>query len=464
MPDPKKLQIRIVVPFVFLFAGVTLGSLLLERHYISGIMDERIGRQVERVARVLARSEFVLNPAYIYKLKEILDGEVLVFDRSGKVVVSTLPGATHAILEEYLKPREIFLSLEREGGLLRRTVEAKGTSYLLVSRRLELSGSSRDLALAIISPLSDVAYAKARILYRLFFIGMLGIFFVTIVGFFISRSVTRPVEDLVTVTEEVADGHFDKKAALPGIEELRRLACSINAMGDKMKRYEEDLVRSSELAAAGRIAGAVAHEVRNPLSSIKMMVQLLRNRVSDGPDNHKVIRALLEEIGRLERTVSELTDRVRPSDVVMRLEDLNTVFEEVFEVIGPKLTHRKISLAKNMETPLPLVNMDRDKIKQVIWNLILNAVDSMPVGGTTKVTTRHNVTANTIEGMVEDEGVGMTEDVLNKLFIPFSSAKPGGLGLGLATSKRIVEGHGGLLKIENRADGGVRAAFVLPLA
>ncbi len=464
MPDPKKLHIRIVVPFVLLFAGVTLGSLLLERHYISGIMDERIGRQAEHIAHVLSRSEFVLNPVYLQKLREVLDGEVVVFDRSGKIVVSTLPGATYAMFKEYLGSQDVFVSLEGKGGLLRRTMEAKGTEYLLVSKRLEFAGSSRDMVLAIISPLSDVAYAKARISYRLFFIGVLGIFFVTIAGFLISRSVTRPVEDLVTVTEGVADGHFDKKAVLPDIEELRRLAFSINAMGDKMKKYEEDLVRSSQLAAAGKVAGAVAHEVRNPLSSIKMMVQLLRNRLGDDPDNHKVIRALLEEIGRLERTVSELTDRVRPSDVVMRPEDLNTVFEEVFEVIGAKLTHRKISLAKNMETPLPLVNMDRDKIKQVIWNLMLNAVDSMPQGGTTKVTTRHNVTAHTIEGVVEDEGVGMTEDVLNKLFIPFSSAKPGGLGLGLATSKRIVEGHGGSLKIENRADGGVRAEFVLPLA
>lgn len=461
MPDPKSLHIRIVAPFTLLFAGVIVVSLFLERYYVSRIMDERIGRQAEHIAHVLARSEFILNPIYIHKLKELLDGEVVVYNGSGRAVLSTFPANTAHSYREVIDPKENLRLLAGQD-FVRRTIEHAGQSYLLVSRKLPPTYLGQDTVLTFISPLSDIEYVKAQISMRLCLIGGAGLLLVTLSAFLISRSVTRPVQNLVTVTQEIAEGNFEKKSHLPSIRELSRLALAINTMGDKMKAYEEDLVRSSQWAAAGKIAGVVAHEVRNPLSSIKMMVQLLRNKLEQDSADQKIVQTLLEEISRLERTINELVERVKPSSLTMESCDLNTVFDEVLQIMGPKLDHRKIRVARNF-APLSKVPIDKDKMKQVIWNLMLNAADSMPAGGAITVSTRDNAPEGRIEADIEDEGSGISEKITEKLFTQFFTTKPGGLGLGLATSKRIIEGHNGSLAIENRPEGGVRATIILPV-
>lgn len=460
----NKLPIRIMLPLLVLFLMVSLLSLLLNRLYISRLMDERISRQTDRISRVLSNSEFVFNPIYLNKLKNVIEGDVIVFEKSGKTIVSTLSEKALSSFNKEINTNRLFSFLQKgEEKAVQKVLTKSRSPFLLIARPLSLPAYPRkDMILCIVSPLADVLDVKSKITNRMFLIGFFSLFLTLLFGYIISRSVTRPIKDLVVVTGDIANGNFETKAPLPLIEEIKMLASSINSMTDKLREYEKQIVRSSQLAAAGKITAAMAHEIRNPLSSIKMMTQLLRNRLVPKPENTKIVESLLEEIGRVERIVKDLTDLMRPSELSLDVQNINDLVEEILAVIEPRLAHRKISVKKNLEQLLPEIRIDKDKIKQVIWNLLLNAMDSMPDGGVIKVIARENKLAHKLEVVIEDEGDGINKDAMDNIFAHFFTTKLEGLGLGLSTSKEIVESHKGNLTVENMEEKGVRATIFLP--
>lgn len=464
MPFLNKLPTRIMLPFLVLFLMVSLISLLLNRLYISRLMDERISRQTDQISRVLSNSEFVFNPIYLNKLKDVIEGDVIVFEKSGKIIVSTLSEKALSSFHKEINIDRLFSFLQKGGGkAVQQVLNKSRSSFLLIARPLSFPAyPGKDMILCIISPLADVLNVKSKITNRMFLIGFFSLFLTLLFGYIISRSVTRPIKDLVVVTGDIANGNFESKAPLPSVEEIRMLATSINSMTDKLREYEKQIVRSSQLAAAGKVTAAMAHEIRNPLSSIKMMTQLLRNRLTPEPENTKLVESLLEEIGRVERIVKDLTDLMRPSELSLDVQDINDLIEEILAVIEPRLAHRKIRAKKNLELSLPRIRIDKDKIKQVIWNLLLNAMDSMPDGGVIKVIARENRLAQRIEVVIEDEGDGINKETLDNIFAHFFTTKPEGLGLGLSTSREIVESHKGRLTVKNMEEKGVRATISLP--
>ena len=460
----NKLPIRIMLPFLTLFLMVSLLSLLLNRLYISRLMDERISRQTDRISKVLSNSEFVFNPIYLNKLKDVIEGDVIVFEKSGKIIVSTLSEKALSGFNKKINIDRLFSFLQKgEEKAIQKVLTNRRSPFLLIARPLSLPAYPRkDMILCIVSPLTDVLDVKSKIANRMFLIGFFGLLLTLLFGYIISRSVTRPIKDLVVVTGNIANGNFENKAPLPPVEEIKMLASSINSMTDRLRKYEKQVVRSSQLAAAGKVTAAMAHEIRNPLSSIKMMTQLLRNRLMPKPENTKIIESLLEEIGRVERIVKDLTDLMRPSELSLDIQHINALIEEILAVIEPRLSHRKISVKKNLAHLLPVIRIDKDKIKQVIWNLLLNAMDSMPDGGVIKVISRENRSAHKLEVVIKDEGDGINKGAMDNIFAHFFTTKPEGLGLGLSTSREIVESHKGSLTVENMEEKGVRATISLP--
>ncbi|MDY6844278.1 MAG: ATP-binding protein, partial [Thermodesulfobacteriota bacterium] len=444
---------------------VTLISLVLDRYYVARLMDERLSRQTDRVSRVLSNSEFVLNPVYLNKLQEVVGGDIVVFEKTGGVLVSTLSEKTSLDLAHTINVRQLFVSLqEKKESVIHRILNHDRFSTLMISRILFIpTHPQREMILCVLSPLSDVTDAKSRITIWMVMVGLCGLVLVGLVGYVISRSITQPIRDLVDITEDIADGHFEKKTPLPSVDELRRLASSINTMTDRLREYEGQIIRSTQMAAAGKVTAAMAHEIRNPLSSIKMMTQLLRDRVTTKPENYAIAESLLEEIFRLERIVRDLTDLAKPSELTVAPHDFTAILEETLPLIEPKLNHRKVQLIQTLNRSLSHTKVDKDRIKQVIWNIVLNAMESMPRGGTIKVSCYEDVETKMLNVVFEDEGHGITEEIGEKVFTPFFTTKPEGLGLGLSTSKDIIESHGGSLKFENKDTKGLRVVVSLPV-
>ncbi|MBC2711705.1 MAG: HAMP domain-containing protein [Desulfosarcina sp.] len=464
MTGPNRLHLRIMLPFVGLILAVGVISLLLSRHTLGRLMDQRLEVQSQRISRVLSNAQFVFNPIYLEKLRDAIDSDIVVFAGDGTVKATTLDSETLGQIAITVDPVRLFGQLaEAPQDTLQRTVSAGRRPFLITARILpNPTDSEQRMMLWVLADMADAKALLSSFTARILLVGAGGILLVLILGYLIARSVSRPVDDLVAVTGEIADGRFERQADLPSVAELRVLAQSVNTMSHKLADYREQAARSSRLAAAGKITAAMAHEIKNPLSSIKMLAQLLRDRLDKTPENREIVRSILEEIVRLERIVGDLSNRLRPTAIKPVKTDLNRLIDQLIPVIRPKLAHRKITVRTDSQDDLPQLTLDPDKVKQVLWNLLLNAMESMPAGGAVTVRTLLEPAGHACI-CVEDEGGGIDNAHRDALFDPFFTTKPEGLGLGLSTSREIITAHGGTLTLENMTPAGVRATIALPL-
>jgi two-component system sensor histidine kinase HydH len=210
------------------------------------------------------------------------------------------------------------------------------------------------------------------------------------------------------------------------------------------------------------LATGLAHEIRNPLTSIKMLGQVLHKRLKNKPEDQKILGSLVKEIDRLDRIIQELIERTHPGELSRAWHDLHQPVSDVLQVAQENLHAQQISIEQHLSPDLPQIFLDRQKIKGVIWNLILNAKEAMPKGGRLIVSTGI-VDSASVEISIEDTGPGIAGDEAEQLFQPFFTTKPEGVGLGLTMSRKIVEKHGGNLSLIDRPEGGTKARVLLPI-
>ena len=230
---------------------------------------------------------------------------------------------------------------------------------------------------------------------------------------------------------------------------------------EQMLSQQREMMRAGHLAVAGQLAASVAHEVRNPLATIKVLVEgALRTR-NASPLSREELTVMHGEIARLERIVQEYLDFARPPELNRCLGDLRDVLDQVAALLQANARQQAIRLAVDYPAEPVWANVDRAQIRAVLVNLLLNAMEAMTQGGPLQVTL--DWTPHEIALTVTDAGSGIPPDILKRLFTPFVSSKPTGTGLGLCISKRIVEYHGGRIAAKNRPEGGAVVALTLPV-
>ncbi len=232
----------------------------------------------------------------------------------------------------------------------------------------------------------------------------------------------------------------------------------------KLREMQEEVKRSEKLASIGQLAAGIAHEIRNPLASMSGSIQLLREEVDLGPDQKRLMDITLRETDRLNTLIKDFLGFARPPPNSYRQVDLSQTLRETVEVFKTSLRGRD-SIVFSLSLPETLfVEMDCEKIKQVFWNLFNNALEAMPDGGRLQVETisSNGLQVNKkIEIRVTDNGVGIDEGELTKIFDPFYTTKEEGTGLGLATVYRIIESHQGSIWVESAK--GAETTFIIRL-
>jgi PAS domain S-box-containing protein len=220
------------------------------------------------------------------------------------------------------------------------------------------------------------------------------------------------------------------------------------------------LIQAERLAMAGRLGASIAHEINNPLQSIVGCLALAEETLSEGGDAGRYLQVAHEELRRVVRTVAQLRDLHDVSTTGERiLTDVNELLDQLTTLSRPKCIELRISMQWKPAARLPQVLVAPDRIRQVFLNLLLNALDAMPEGGQLSVSTGQTRNPKGVRVVVRDTGQGMSPEVLSRVFEPFYSTKKSGLGLGLFTSRSIVERHGGC--IEARSQPGQGTAFTL---
>jgi signal transduction histidine kinase len=222
---------------------------------------------------------------------------------------------------------------------------------------------------------------------------------------------------------------------------------------------QEQLIQQERLAALGQLAAVVAHEVRNPLGAIFNSLGSLRRMLQPRGDPKMLLDIIGEEAGRLNRIVGDLLDFARPAPAALRPEPLDRVVDDAIQAAG---VDSRIRVERHLAPDLPPVPMDARLIRQALLNLLTNAAQAMPAGGTLSVAARLDGDAVRIE--VSDTGDGIPDELRPRIFEPFFTTRPTGTGLGLAVVKRILDDHGAVIQVEPGALAGTRFAVRLPLS
>ena len=233
---------------------------------------------------------------------------------------------------------------------------------------------------------------------------------------------------------------------------------------DSIESINTQLQVSERLAALGRITAGVAHEVKNPLNSMRLWLENLKESLPPDSDSgsQQAVQVLDKEIDRLDAVVKRFLDFTRPMDVRLEATQLADVLKEVVEVASPQLQKSKIHVAQLLPIDVPEVYVDRALLKQAVLNLVLNAVDAMPAGGQLRlILSRRGEMA---EITVGDTGKGIPVENRQKIFQLFFTTRPGGSGIGLASAFRIVQLHNGSIDFTSEVGRGTTFRIELPLA
>jgi len=209
------------------------------------------------------------------------------------------------------------------------------------------------------------------------------------------------------------------------------------------------------------MAAGVAHELRNPLSSIKGLAVLLKSQLSASGSGVETADVLVKEVERLNRSIGELLEYARPAQLKRELTDIDEIIKKTVSLVQVDAESYQISLVLALATGLPMVRVDRDKLNQVVLNLFLNAIQAMPNGGVLTVRTERD--GGMIVVSIRDSGEGITPENLHRVFDPYFTTKSNGTGLGLALSTKIVEEHGGMMKISSTLNEYTEVRVMLPL-
>jgi signal transduction histidine kinase len=243
-------------------------------------------------------------------------------------------------------------------------------------------------------------------------------------------------------------------------QQMQGVVRDIEDVVQKLQQREREVLRAEQLAALGQLAAGVAHEIRNPLTSIKLLVQTLREEFEVRGTPAEDLHVMEMEIRRVERCLQSFLDFARPPKPDFKPLDVTLPISQTLALIAGRARKQDVKLEFTPTTAPMLVTADAEQLQQLLVNLALNALDAMPRGGTLRIDVQETASGQ-IELTTRDTGPGIAARVLPNLFKPFVSTKETGIGLGLVTSRRIAETHGGTLHAANLPAGG--ACFTLRL-
>jgi two-component system, sporulation sensor kinase E len=231
------------------------------------------------------------------------------------------------------------------------------------------------------------------------------------------------------------------------------------------RRTAQQTIESERLNALRLLAAGVAHEIGNPLNSLHIHLQLMERSVQKLQDDEKAeleqsIDVARSEVNRLDSIVTQFLKAIRPSRPQMRPENVNTIVEEAVRFFAPELQDREIVVEQELRSDLPLLQLDRDQMKQAFYNVIKNSVEAMHRHGTLRI--RTDLADTHVIVRFVDTGGGMSAENLSHVFEPYFTTKPSGSGLGLLIVRRIVREHGGELSIESNQGKGLTLTIRLP--
>jgi len=292
-------------------------------------------------------------------------------------------------------------------------------------------------------------------LTKMFIIAVLcSVVLALIFGFYRGGSIVFAIRKLRSGMEAVIKGNYEHRIKVNSKDEIEELSDYFNKMISRLQaatkeltETEKRLIQSERMAAIGRMAAVLSHELKNVFAGIQTSAYYLKGKIAKNhPELPQSFRDIEEEIGHANNIIEGVLNFTRPKNILLGEADLNEIIEDALASLEKQGLFKKIEVVKELDPNIPVVNVDKVQMKEVFLNLVINAVQAMPEGGELTLITRQS--EKFLEAEVIDNGLGIPEENLEKLFIPFFTTKSKGLGLGLCIIKEIVEKHGGTVEVK----------------
>jgi signal transduction histidine kinase len=285
--------------------------------------------------------------------------------------------------------------------------------------------------------------------------------------------------------QNFSGGNLDYRIDWKTADELSELARAFNQMAVDLRKAQERIIQETEtklelerslresekLAIIGQLASGLAHEIGTPLNIIYGRTELIQKRPEDKEGARKNLEIILRQTERITKIIQQLLGFVRKKKPEQKVLKLSSLLEGALELLDHQTRKQKVRVMKGRMDGLPSIIGDSDQLQQVFLNLILNALQSMPEGGTLSISASSKMIAKDgspedrrpyLEVSVEDTGAGMEKEVLQNIFTPFFTTKDTGTGLGLMVTQGIIQDHGGWMEVESEVGKGSRFRVYLP--
>ncbi len=396
-------------------------------------LETRINQNLLYVVFYDRENKPFASNSYIKKFKDIYGSSNLALDaKKGEYFIETKRLEAEGDPERYLRAMEIEVPIYVEGS------PTKWGSIKIGLSMEEMRAEELNTRLMLI------------------LIGFVGLLIGIGGAALLARRITKPLNRLVEGTVKISKGDFSQEIKIDTQDEIGDLAQSFNEMSHQLllTREREELankklIQAEKLASIGRISAGIAHEIRNPLTSVKLNIQkVLESENLDEMDKEH-LGISQEGIGHIENFIKELLNFTRVSELQLNNFSVEQIVDESIKMMRNTLRLRDVQIVKEVQEELPQVMVDGDKIRQVLLNLFHNACEAMENGGKINISLSapDGFKRNKVRILVSNDGPGIPKKDWENIFEPFYTTKSSGIGLGLANARKIVEQHKGSIRV-----------------
>jgi len=451
---------------LLVLATVTVVAVLAGQVSATVAEDRLVRDAAARAIQFIQTKRLTFNDIMMSDLAQIFGVEFVAVSASDSSILGASVPHQHW-------PDRLGVTLEGEG---RVNVTLAGVDYRVGSRTF-MGSDKRTVKLYVLMPLQDLWEARVLARAQTFLAVAPAGVAATLLGFILSLTITRPIRRLArpmdsTATSQRVPGPATKPgfaASVRGPREVAQLATSFGRLLERLAEAQDELVRSQRLAALGRVAASAAHELKNPLSGIKMHLRLLQDEPASSARKED-IDVLIREVDRMDLYLQQLTDIASgsldedghgliPPDAIRNV-DLAETVSSVLRLLGGRCRHAGITIRYEYHTESPVARAAPDRLRQVLMNLLINATEAMPAGGSITVRTQAMPPGH-VRLSVTDTGSGIELSPPEQVFDLFVSTKGVNAGLGLHIAKQLVLAQGGRIGCES-SDGGATFWIELP--
>ncbi len=453
------------------------------RYYLyGGIILNKNFNFVDRIREIIFSGEF-------YNGKPV--GTVTIFSGPVRIATNVLLNETTRAIGTVIQDSVGKTVLEKNEEYIGRAFVVNSW-YLGAYRPLPTKDGSKAI---LYVGLSESVYmsVQSNLILRFLMIAVISFIMIVIFSYILVSRITRPVENLAHLSENISRGDFSKRAETGKDDELGRLSKAFNQMIDsisashsmledynltlqrkvqerteELMKIKEQMIQSEKLASIGRLSAGVAHEINNPLGAILSYAHLIREELASKSDSNQIrifTDGIIAETNRTKNIIRSLLEFSRQHKTEYEWVEINQILEDTINLISLQKRPENIEFIREYGKDIPIIKIDTERIREAIINIIINALDAMNENGKITIRTSVDHKKQRVSISISDTGTGIPPDIMGHIFEPFFTTKPvgKGTGLGLSVTYGIIKQHNGDILVDSKVGSGTTFTIILPL-